>query len=294
LPSNPQILSSDYGIVLPDDSRAYDMRRDNDVVKVPAITLYDIDYAIFYHLNNLQRFKVEQEGISIDVPVMFAGGEKWVQYREFGYLRDNKNKIMAPLITIKRTNITDDERIPSTTINYIKPVLRYYGYKSLNMQYDRTRGQYATHESNEYYLIDFPNYIRVGYELLIWTESMEQMNGILEALIADNNHMWGDSFKFRTVITDTTTDTVNAPGLDRMVKATVTLQVDGYVRAEYERRESNITKAFSIKRIDFLSESTESEFYLNQPTDIKSNSHISQQPYEEMQKAGKRDIRYRN
>ncbi|WP_323166866.1 hypothetical protein, partial [Pseudomonas bubulae] len=77
-------------------------------------------YAVFYHLNKFIRFKVTQENNSIEVPVIFSGGEKWSQIRQHGYARDNNNKIMAPLITINRTGMSSDERIPSTTINYIR------------------------------------------------------------------------------------------------------------------------------------------------------------------------------
>lgn len=270
------------------------MRRDNDIVKVPKITLYDIDYAIFFHVSNSFRFKINSKNSSIDVPVIFAAGEKWSQIRQYGYVRDSKNKIMAPLITIRRMDITNDERIPMMDLNHLEPTIRYYGYKSMNMQYDRTAGQFASKPSYEFYLVDMPNYIRVTYELLIWTELTEQMNEILQEIISDNGHIWGDYFKFRTTIQGMTTDTVNLIGSDRVVKTTVNLQVDGYLRNEYERRKNNIQKAFSIKRVHILNEQEESDFYLDEPTNINEQKHISEEPQLDIEKTNRRNIRYGN
>ena len=276
----------------PNINRANQMRRDNDIVKVPKVTLYDIDYAIHYHLSNFLRLKVENQDVSMDIPVIFASGEKWSQIRQHGYIRDSKNKIMAPLISIRRMDITPDDRLPILDLNNFEPTMRYYGYKSMNMQYDRVAGQYGTKPSFEYYTVDMPNYIRLTYEVLIWTELTEQMNGLLQDVIADDGHHWGDYFKFRTTIQGMTTDTVNLVGSDRVVKTTLNLQVDGYLRNEYERHESNIQKAFTIKRMHILNEQEESDFYLDIPTNINEHKHISEEPQLDIEKTNRRNIRY--
>lgn len=290
--ANPKILPYENGSFGDDTNRAYQMRRDNDIVKVPKITLYDIDYAIHFHLSNSIRFKIVRGDVTVDVPVIFASGEKWSQIRQYGYARDSKNKIMAPLISLRRTDIEHDSRFQMVDLNNYKPTIRYYGYKSMNMKYDRVAGQQATKPSFEYYTVDMPNYIRLTYEVLIWTELTEDMNGLLQDLIAEENHLWGDYFKFRTSIRSLTNDIVNAPGSDRIVKTTISLMVDGYLRNEYDHHEKNIQKAFSLKRIHILNEKEETDYYLDMPTTPDTPKHISEEPYKDIQKTNRRNIRY--
>jgi len=83
--------------------------------------------------------------------------------------------------------------------------------------------------------------------------------------------MWGDFHKFRTTIQSITPDNVNVPGEDRLIKTTINLQVDGYLRNEYEYQNSKIQKAFSIKKVKFLEEGSDRILFddindLNNPT----------------------------
>lgn len=253
-------------------SRANEMRRDNDVVKVPKITLYDIDFGIYYQLKENLKPKVTDNGNSIDVPIMFANGEKWNQIRSHGFARDNQRKILAPLMVIRRVDVSDDERInlpagQTWNVNTFVPRLKLFPYRTMNMQYDRVAGQYVSKNSTEFYLFDVPDFVRVNYDLIIWTDLQEQMNGLVHGIINMNNHMWGDYNKFRTTLQSITHDNVNVPGEDRLVKTTINLQVDGYLRAEYEYHQSKIQKAYSLKRVDFLNE-TADEILFDQISDL--------------------------
>lgn len=237
--------------------RVSQIRRDNDVIKISKISLFDIDYAIYFHLAENVKPRVNENTTSIPVPVMFANGEKWSQIRKYGFLRDNNKKVLAPIIMIRRTNVTNDERLPIPGLNLWTPQLKLIPYKNMGMKYDRISGQYQRHESIEYYLTDIPSYVRLNYELLLWTDLQEQMNGLVESIIAISDNIWGDYYKFRTNVQDVTHDNVNVPGEDRLVKSTVTLQVDGYLRNAFDYHESNLKKQYSIKTVKFLSEGTE-------------------------------------
>lgn len=255
-------------------------RRDNDDVVVPKVTLYDIDYAIYYHLTQNIKIQIEDNGNHIQVPVMFANGEKWSQIRQHGYLRGADKKVLAPLITLRRTNVSIDERLPMYNSNASNSVYRLYPYRNFGMQYDKKSGQYLKKDSLEYYLVSFPDYVRVTYELLIWTDLQEQMNPIVQSLVTVNDDVWGDVNTFRTNIQDITSDNVNVPGEDRLVKTTVTLRVDGYLRPDFQYQESKIQKQYSIKTVRFLQEGTEevifdaSDAY---PTTTSPNNEISTQ-----------------
>jgi hypothetical protein len=268
------------------------IRRDNDSVRVPKITLYDIDYAIIYQLSFATPFKINENGNIIDVPVFYASGEKWSQIRQYGYMRDGSGKIMAPAIVIKRGSVAEDERIPMLSLNNRRSQIAIFPYTNLNNMYDRFQGQYDRKESNEYYLLKFPNYVVVDYDLTIWTDLTEQMNSIVQKITDISDFMWGDYHTFRVKVNNFSFETVNAPGDDRLVKCTVSLKVDGRLREEFTDGESNILKRFTIKKVQFLNEKEESEFYLTDPNTGDSKNHVSQEPYESQFKNAKKNIRY--
>ena len=233
------------------------MRRDNDTVKVPKITMYDIDYAIYYHLTENIKPRLYENGTTIPVPVYFANGEKWAMIRSLGFMRDVNKKAMAPAIVIRRTSIAADDRLPIVDLNNYNPTYRMMPMKTMNMKWDRISGQYQRNDSIEYYMVDVPDYVRLNYELILWTDLQEQMNDLIHPILNASDHVWGDYHKFRTNVQDVSHDNVNIPGEDRLIKSTVTLQVDGYLRSEYEYQQSKIQKAYSVKTVKFLSEGTE-------------------------------------
>lgn len=236
------------------------MRRDNDTVKVSKITLYDVDYALYYHLSENIKPRIDENGSSIPVPVMFTNGEKWSQIRQYGFLRDNNKKVLAPIIAIRRTGVSQDDRLPIVDTNLFTPKFKVIPYKTMGMKYDRKAGQYLTNDSQEFYVTDVPIYVRIAYELILWTDLQEQMNNLVQPILGVSDHVWGDYYKFRVNVQDITHDNVNVPGEDRLVKSTMTLQVDGYLRNEYDYQQSTIQKAYSIKKVRFLEESTEQIF----------------------------------
>ncbi len=266
----PSTLPYQQGTSTSIGNRANEIRRDDDVIKIPKITLYDIDYAIYYHLNDNVKPRVVENGISIPVPVQFANGEKWSQIRSNGFLRDGNKKIQAPLIILRRNDVSADERLNFLSTNTFGPNVftpkgKILPYRTSNMQYDRTAGQYLSKDSYEFYIVDVPDYCRVTYDLIIWTDLIEQMNTIVQNLIPLSDHVWGDYHKFRTKIMSITHDNINAPGEDRIIKTNISLQVDGYLRNEYEYHGSKIQKAYSLKRVDFLNETTDEIIYEQDP-----------------------------
>jgi hypothetical protein len=274
--------------------RSTQMRRDTDTVTTPKISLYDIDYSVFYHLNNTLQLKVTHNGNSISVPCMFSNAETWSQIQRNGVIRDEQRKLMSPLIVIKRLDYADDDRLPIVGLNNYSPQLKIYPYRSLNMQYDKVAGQFATKESHEYYLISSPTYIRVNYDIIIWTDYTEQMNDVLQNIYSTQDNMWGDFWKFRTHISNVSHDTSNMPGEDRVVKTTLSITVDGMLIPEYQYNDANLQKQFTIKRVKFMSEKEESVLYegtynSNNPND----SLISDQPKSEIQNTFRRDVRYK-
>ena len=76
-----------------------------------SIGIQDIDESIMYYFQNVIRPFVIQNGTRIEVPIIYGSPEKWKSFQKDGYYRDQKGRIMAPLIMFKRTDITKNRAI---------------------------------------------------------------------------------------------------------------------------------------------------------------------------------------
>ena len=238
-------------------NRAYETRRDNDTFRTPAITLYDIDYAILYYLKNEINTQIEQNEEIIDVPIVYASAEIWSQLQGKGYLRDKQGKILAPYGVIRRTSMSEDDRFKKLDVNnapvgsnlIISP--KYRNFENIR---DKHRSTQNSNFADEYYISVMPEFYRIEYELTFFTYYIEQMNKIVQDIIPTSNFVWGDSYKFRTLVGDVSFEDINPSNSERLVKCSMPLTVDGRLQSEFELRKSTIQKAYSIKRVVFRTE----------------------------------------
>lgn len=257
-PQTPNISRSEDNSA---KNRAYDTRRDNDTFIVPSITIYDIDYAILFFLQNKITPQIEENGNLLNVPVIFANGEKWVQIQRQGYLRDSNRKIMAPLISIRRVSMVEDERFSKLRISNDKDganSLIIYPIAQKNSQHDVPREN--TQQSFDYYVSAIPTNVRVSYELILWADKVHQLNTIVESIVPNDNVPWGDVFQFVTKIQDYSFDITNNIGEDRIARCTIPIQVDGFLQPEFNLKESTVQKAHTLKRIVWKNEVEQENF----------------------------------
>jgi len=83
----------------------------------------------------------------------------------------------------------------------------------------------------ENYNFVVPDYVNITYEFIIWTDFVEQMNDIVEAINYSEGSYWGEPerFKFRTRIDDFTNQTDVSGDIDRVIRTTFTLTLYGYI-----------------------------------------------------------------
>lgn len=272
---------------------ANQMRRDNDTVKTQEITLYDIDFAIIYHLSQTLKLRVVENDVSVEVPVIYADGEKWVQFRERGYLRDKAGKIMSPVISIRRSTVDKDDRIPMLDMTNYSPQFRYFPYVQGYERYDRFGDQTMRKPSLETYMMPIHTFVRVSYELIVWTRTMQQLNLLVQQIMASSEHLWGDFLTFRTVVSSASNNITNNSGEDRIVSATLNLTVDGYLMDAFRYQESTVVKNFSIKTVRMLNEKEEFDAYITEPYFPYKPDGIPNDDYLIMQQNMKRNIRNR-
>jgi hypothetical protein len=237
----------------PEVNRANEVRRDNDIVKTPKCTIEDVDWAIMSYIQKVICPQITENGQLIDVPCMYASGEKWAQVQARGYMRDRKGKIMTPIISIRRTSISERDTLKKLDVNQNpdgNAQILQNKHTKVN-RYDRFSVQQGAKPLNEYYVAAIPEYIDVTYELLLWTEYTEQLNSLVEQIMPTGGFAWGTTWKFPTFIQDYTFETVNASSEDRIVRATLPLTCKATLMMPSELRKSTIQKRYSIKRVSF-------------------------------------------
>ena len=191
--------------------------------------LYDIDYAVKWHLENKIQPTVTEENAVITVPILFAAGEKWSAIQKHGYLRDNQGKLLTPLIMIKRNSVSNRDDLQDlhvlesadARITFKRTYTKQNKYDRFNL----SRGQ----PIGEYYSVDVPKFVQIEYELLIWTNNSIQINEVVEQLMWFNGKAFGDSHKFITHIEPPSFEAVNSTGEDRIVRATMGMRTKAHI-----------------------------------------------------------------
>ena len=247
-----------------ENSRAQEIRRDNDTIKTPSCTIYDIDNAIMSYISDIIRPQIIENEAVIPVPVIYANGEKWAQIRSNGFMYDADDRLMAPVITIKRNSITERDTMrkldvnwnPETRDNFARNTLIFENQYTKTNKYDRFSVLQNSRPVKELYVSSVPEYVDVSYDLLIWTELMEQMNSVIEQIMPTGGFAWGTTWKFITNIQDYTFENVSTPGEDRVVRASLPLTVKGTLLMPYELQRSTLQKRYAVKRITFGTETT--------------------------------------
>jgi len=238
-------------------NRSRQTRRDDDVIRTPKRTIYDIDYAIKWFIENEIQPQITDKDQTISVPVIFANGEKWDNVRRLGYLRDEKGMLQSPLIVLKRSNVTERDSVKGFDANRPQDQnLRIYKskYNERNRYQDEMFpvpiNQPA--QSDKVYLVDIPKYVTVEYEMMIWCDFTTQMNDLVDQILPYGRFAWGNERnRFTTTIGAFSFETVNTVGEDRLVRSTVPLTVLGTLLSGQEARRSTIQKMFSPKKVVF-------------------------------------------
>ena len=256
--NKPNSKNADGGLFNdPIFDRSNQTRRDDDVVRSKQRTIYDIDYAIKWYIDNEIQPQIRADQTIIPVPVIFANGEKADNVRRLGYLRDEKGKLQSPLIMLKRNSVQERDNNKTLDVNR-----QYPGNHFIHRQRYNKRNRYEDllfpipeqqpANSQELFVIDIPKYVTLEYEMLLWCDFSTQMNDLIDQLLPYNRYGWGnEGNKFHVTMGSTSFETVNTVGEDRLVRATIPLTVLGTLLAAQETRIETIRKMYSIKKVSF-------------------------------------------
>jgi ACT domain-containing protein len=97
--------------------------------------------------------------------------------------------------------------------------------------YDRFSLLNNRDEVKEFYAVVMPDFVDITYSCIIFTDYVEQMNKLVEAINFASDSYWGDpqKFSFRAMIDSYAQTTELATGSDRTVKTTFTIKLLGHI-----------------------------------------------------------------
>jgi hypothetical protein len=238
-------------------NRAEQIRRDDDVIRTAKRTVYDIDYAIKWYIENEIQPQITDNNQPLSVPVIFSSGEKWDNVRRLGYLRDEKGMLQSPVIMLKRNSVTERDNVKGNDVN--RPVAgNSFSYRAKYNARNRYEDELFPIPKNNpqpsqtVYVVDIPRYVTIEYDMMLWCDFTMQLNDLVDQFITYNRFSWGnEGNKFPTTMGAVSFETVNTVGEDRLVRATIPLTVTATLLAEQETRTSTLRKAYSVKKVTF-------------------------------------------
>jgi len=233
-------------------------------VKDITIGLYDIDEAITFYFNQVIKPKVDDGEEVIDVPIVYGSPERWKSVQKSGVFRDGKGKIQVPVIMYRRTNLERVEGMMGNKIDAADPsnIIRQFStsYNSRN-RYDRWNILRGVKPSREYYNVIIPDYVKITYDVIVWTEYVAQQNKIIEDINYNANSYWGDknSFKFLAMMDSFSTENTLEQGIDRSVRANFQITMNGYIVPDNVQKDATdyAKRTFTAKQL------TTTEFVFN-------------------------------
>jgi len=238
IPADPQygnpniVFSEPFKPGQPEFNRAYETAFEPTGDKKFSIGLKDIDQSIMYHFANVLKLTVFQNNSTVLVPVIYGSPEKWKSIQKDGYYRNNVAKIMSPLLVFKRSSVVQNRTLGNKIDgNVAKNVQLYEKAFSKRNVYDNFNVLQNQKPQKEYTVVVTPDYVTVNYTVIMWTNYVEQMNKLIEAVNFASNSYWGDpdSFQFLAKIETFNDAQVYDQGEDRLVRTEFDLTVNGYL-----------------------------------------------------------------
>ena len=231
-------------------NRSEQMSVKDDTYKQFVVGLQDIDEAIMYYFQNVIRPFVYQNGVRIEVPVIYGSPEKWKSVQKDGYYKDKNGAIMAPLIMFKRDTM-DKNRSLTNKLDANHPHLYTSWAKRYNPKNAYSNFSVLTNRIPvEQFVVNVvPDYVNLTYTCAIQTYYVEQMNKIIEAINYASDSYWGDPqrFKFKASIDSYSTAIEVSDNTNRIIKGTFTIKLFGYIVPDTIQKDVTAIKKYNSK-----------------------------------------------
>jgi hypothetical protein len=197
-----------------------------------SVSLKDHDEVIKYYFENTIKPSVIQNGTRVPVPIMYGSPERWKTVQSDGALRDKDGKLLTPLIMFKRDTLEKNRslgnKLDGNKVHNYQLFEQQFNKRNI---YDRFSVITNRTPSKEVFMSVVPDYVTLTYSCIIFTDYVEQINPIIEAINFASDSYWGDfsRFKFRARVDQfsTTTEVNTTDG--RAVRSTFNIILNGYI-----------------------------------------------------------------
>lgn len=216
----------------PEHNRAYEVAFDVTDTKKFSIGIKDHSEAIQYYFDQVLKPTVYQNNNTVQVPVIYGTPEKWKSVQKDGFYRDGANKIMPPLIMYKKASVVQNRtlgnKLDGNVANNVQLFEKSYSRRNV---YDNFHILQNQKQQKEYVVVVTPDYVTITYTCAIWTNFVEQMDGLIESLNFASNSYWGDPTKFQFLAKIETFNDIQTyeQGEDRLVRTDFNLTLNGYL-----------------------------------------------------------------
>ena len=244
-------------------NRAKEISFKDKNIKDFSVSLEDHDNVIKYYFENTIKPSVIQNGNNLPVPILYGSPERWASVQANGYYRDKDGKLMVPLIMYKRDTLEKNRSLGNKLDgNKVHNYQIFETRFNAKNQYDRFSILSNRQPSKEYILSVIPDYVTLTYSCVIFTDYVEQINPIIEAINFASDSYWGDfsRFKFRARIDSfaTTTEVNTEDG--RAVKSTFNIVLNGYIIPDVINKQiANADMYYGTSQLIFNFETTTSD-----------------------------------
>lgn len=230
---NPNLIFSEpFKPGQPEHNRAYETAFEPTGDKKFSIGIKDIDEAVMYYFNNVLKLSVYQNNGTVLVPVIYGSPEKWKSIQRDGYYRDGAAKIMSPLVMFKRESVTQNRtlgnKLDGNNAHNVQLFEKGFSRRNIYDNFSKLRDQKP---QKEFVVVVTPDYVTVNYRCIMWTNFVEQMDKLIEAMNFASNSYWGDpsAFQFLTKIETFNDSQVYEQGEDRLVRTEFDITLNGYL-----------------------------------------------------------------
>ena len=213
-------------------NRGYNTSTKGDSTKDFSVGLMDIDSAVINYINDYIRPTVTQDGEQVAVTTIYAYPERWVAIQKEGFLRDANSRILTPLIVLKRDNIERNRslswKLDGNKAQNVHIFDVPYTKKNSYDNFDILTNRIPVREKR---VVVVPDYVTITYSCIIYTNYIEQINKVIEAIQYASNAYWGDKnrFQFRAIVDSFSTVTEYTSDNDRTSSAKFNITLNGYI-----------------------------------------------------------------
>lgn len=197
-----------------------------------SIGLEDIDSAVFYYFKEVIKPFVIEDGNRIEVPIIYANPERWKSAQIDGNIRDKDGKILFPVITIKKVDISKVQTL-GYKLDGNKSVNHYVFQQKYTKdnQYDNFSAILNRQPVKKFQVVTVPDYHKITYNCEIHVNNQRDLDRIIEAVTYASHSYWGDplKFNFMAIIDSVPISREVAVGDNKKVYAVFDIVLNGYI-----------------------------------------------------------------